>query len=178
MPRNVEIKARLADRSSACAIAAGLSGTGPELIEQRDVFFGTRHGRLKLRLFPDGSGELIQYHRPDTASIKLSDYRIARTPDANTLLEILRQTVTVVGEVRKRRLLYLIGQTRVHIDDVAGLGDFVEFEVVLRPGQDEAEGNRIAGQLLETFGIDRAQLIGRAYVDLIGAQHATAEPGD
>ena len=169
MPRNVEIKAWLTDRSKACAIALDLSGAEPENIQQHDVFFKSQKGRLKLRMFPDGSGELIRYDRPDTPGAKLSDYQIARTPDAETLLDILRQTVAVVGEVRKHRLLYLIGQTRVHIDRVDGLGDFVEFEVVLGPHQDQEEGIRIADKLLEAFEIDRAQLAGGAYVDLIGS---------
>ncbi len=167
MPRNVEIKARLTDPAKTRAIASRLSAAEPEHIHQHDVFFKSRRGRLKLRMFADGTGELILYHRPDTPSAKLSDYQIARTPDAGTLLDILKQTAAVVGEVRKNRLLFLIGQTRVHIDQVEGLGDFLEFEVVLGPGQDQAEGTRIANQLLEAFEIDAAQLVAAAYVDLI-----------
>jgi predicted adenylyl cyclase CyaB len=178
MPRNVEIKARLTDRSKACAIASGLSGAEPEHIRQHDIFFKSQRGRLKLRKFPDGTGELIQYDRPDTPSVKLSDYRIVRTPDAETLLDILRQTVASVGEVRKNRLVYLVGQTRVHIDQVDGLGDFVEFEVVLRPDQDQEEGMRIANRLLEAFEIDGTQLVGAAYVDLIAGVQVAVERGD
>ena len=178
MPRNVEIKAWLTDRAKACAIASDLSGAEPEHIHQHDIFFRSPKGRLKLRLFPDGSGELIQYDRPDTPSVKLSDYRIARTPDAEAMLDMLRQIVAVVGEVRKHRLLYQIGQTRIHIDRVEGLGDFVELEVVLSPHQDVDEGTRIADHLLEAFEIDRAQLVGGAYVDLIAATHVAVEQGD
>jgi predicted adenylyl cyclase CyaB len=169
MPRNVELKAWLTDRSKACAIASGLSGAEPQDIHQHDIFFKSRTGRVKLRMFPDGSGELIQYDRPDTPSVRLSDYRIARTPDAQTLFDILTQTATVVGEVRKQRLVYLIGQTRVHIDCVDGLGDFVEFEVVLRPDQDLEDGIRIAEHLRQAFEIDRTRIVGGAYVDLIAA---------
>ena len=67
----------------------------------------------------------------------------------------------------------LISQTRVHIDCVEGLGDFLEFEVVLRPGQSEAEGSLIADDLLKQFEIDRSALIGQAYVDLLLAQART-----
>ena len=167
MPRNVEIKVRLNEPSKAHAIAARLSGAQPEQIAQRDVFFTTAHGRLKLRIFADRQAELIQYHRPSTQGIRLSEYRIARTPDAPILLEILTRALGVAGEVRKIRSLYRIGQTRVHIDCVEGLGDFLEFEVVLAPNQSEAEGTRVAEELLKQFEIDRAALIGEAYVDLL-----------
>jgi predicted adenylyl cyclase CyaB len=178
MPRNVEIKARLTDPAQTRAIASDLSAAEPEHIQQHDIFFKSQRGRLKLRMFPDGTGELIQYHRPDTTSAKLSDYRIVRTPDAETLLDILKQTAAVVGEVRKHRLLYLIGQTRVHIDQVEGLGDFLEFEVVLRPDQDQEEGTRIANRLLEAFEIDGTQLVGAAYVDLIAGAQVAVKRGD
>jgi predicted adenylyl cyclase CyaB len=69
--------------------------------------------------------------------------------------------------VRKVRTLYLIGQTRVHLDQVSGLGDFLELEVVLSAGQSEAEGKAIAERLLSNFAIDRQDLIGEAYVDLL-----------
>ena len=42
---------------------------------------------------------------------------------------VLTQALGVLGMVRKERLLYLVGQTRVHLDSVEGLGDFVELEV-------------------------------------------------
>jgi predicted adenylyl cyclase CyaB len=69
--------------------------------------------------------------------------------------------------VRKTRILYLIGQTRVHVDEVQGLGDFLELEVVLRPGQSELEGKNIVTALLSEFGIAQNELIAEAYVDLL-----------
>jgi adenylate cyclase class IV len=63
--------------------------------------------------------------------------------------------------------LYLNGQTRVHIDRVQDLGDFLVLEVVLRPEQNESEGKTITEALLSSFGIDKQQLVGEAYVDLL-----------
>jgi predicted adenylyl cyclase CyaB len=83
------------------------------------------------------------------------------------LLEILTKTLGKIGVVKKNRTLYLVGQTRVHIGRVEDLGDFLELEIVLRPEQSEAEGKDIAESLLLRFGIDRQQLIGEAYVDLL-----------
>ena len=160
MARNVEIKAPLVDAVRAREIARHLSGGDPETIDQHDVFYATPAGRIKLRIFADGSGELIEYQRPDLAGIRTSSYRLVPTPDARGLRDILKKLgANVAGEVRKRRLLYMVGQTRVHIDRVEGLGDFIEFEDVLRDGQEESEGDEIARELMAAFGLERARFV-------------------
>jgi len=167
MPSNIEIKAILRDRESVEAVAARLSDAGPELIYQEDYFFHCEGARLKLRILGTGQGELIRYERADVADTRCSRYLIARTPDPVTLLEILANTLGRTGVVKKQRTLYLIGQTRVHLDRVADLGDFLELEVALRPEQSETEGKIIADALLATFKIDRKDLVAEAYVDLL-----------
>ena len=171
MPQNVEIKAVLKDRAAALAAVASRSDGPPETIVQHDFFFRRSEGRLKLRIFESGKGELIQYEREDAADARSSHYRIARTSDPEVLLDSLTQALGCVGEVKKTRILYLIGQTRVHIDEVQGLGDFLELEVVLRPDQSEDEGKRIANELLRDFGIAKSQFIAEAYVDLLPRLH-------
>jgi predicted adenylyl cyclase CyaB len=164
---HIEIKAPLKDLPSAEATAARLSHAGPELIRQEDVFFRCDGARLKLRILGQGRGELIRYERHDRADARCSRYLIARTSDPQILLEILTKTLGTIGVVKKSRTLYLVGQTRVHIDRVEDLGHFLELEVVLRPEQSEAEGKDIAESLLSRFGIQRQELIGEAYVDLL-----------
>jgi predicted adenylyl cyclase CyaB len=102
--------------------------------------------------------------------VRESRYSIARTPDPLTLLEILAVALGKAGVVKKTRTLYTVGQTRVHLDSVEGLGDFLELEVVLRPGQSQNEGEKIADRLLREFGIEKNQLLAEAYVDLLGRQ--------
>ena len=72
-----------------------------------------------------------------------------------------------VGRVRKRRRVYLVGQTRVHLDEVQGLGSFLELEVVLTPGQSAEDGQLIARELLAALGVADTDLIACAYVDLL-----------
>jgi hypothetical protein len=73
------------------------------------------------------------------------------------------------------RLLYLVGQTRVHLDSVVGLGDFLELEVVLRPDQSPAEGQIIAAGLMRRLGIHDSDLIATAYADMLSASGRDAE---
>jgi predicted adenylyl cyclase CyaB len=167
VPANIEFKAELADLESAHATARNLSGTGPEILRQTDVFFPSPHGRLKLRIFDDNHGELIFYERADTAGPRRSNYQIARTADPQTLLEILQQVSRSSGTVEKVRSLYMVGQTRIHIDEVKGLGSFLEIEVVVKERQSEAEGLHIAHMLAKEFGIMEDRLVPVAYVDLI-----------
>jgi len=167
MPSNIEIKAVLHDRAAAETVAGRLSQAGPETICQEDIFFRCAGARLKLRILGSGLGELIRYERVDVADARCSRYMIARTTDPLILHEILSKTLGVIGVVKKTRTLYLIGQTRVHIDEVEGLGSFLELEVVLQPGQSEIIGKAVAERLLSEFGIDKQQLIPEAYVGLL-----------
>ena len=68
------------------------------------------------------------------------------------------------------RQLYLAGQTRIHVDTVKDLGDFVELEVVLRDDQSEDDGVAIAHQLMHALGIAETDLLDVAYVDLLAAK--------
>ena len=74
--------------------------------------------------------------------------------------------------VVKTRLLYHVGQTRLHLDSVDGLGDFLELEVMLRPGQEVAEGEAIAVDLMERLGIRDDELCSTAYADMLIASPA------
>ncbi len=167
MPSNIEIKAALKNRAAVEDIAARLSDTPAEIIYQHDVFFRCEGARLKLRIFSPTQGELIRYQRTDVSGTRRSLYKIARTSDPQALLAILTETLGSTGAVTKKRTLYRAGQTRIHIDEVEGLGEFLELEVVLRAGQSEAAGTRIADALLAELGIEKGELIGGAYVDLL-----------
>ena len=175
MPANIEIKAVLRNRAAALACATRLAGSGPEIIHQEDTFFRCEDARLKLRIFHSDDetsrhGELIRYQRENRAEVRCSHYSIAHTSDPRILLDILTKTLGVVGTVRKTRTLYLVSQTRIHIDQVEGLGDFLELEVVLRKDQSEQDGQRIANALLAQFKIAEQDLIADAYLDLLAAR--------
>lgn len=170
MPANVEIKARLRDRAGVQTRAEALATEPVRVIGQEDIFFRTPKGRLKLRVFDERAGELIYYERPDQAGPKLSDYRIAPTLEPRKLQETLRMALGLRGVVKKERTLVLVDQTRVHLDRVEGLGDFMELEVVLKPGQSTADGQRIAEDLMAKLGIQGSDLIEGAYLDLIEAK--------
>ena len=171
MPRNVEIKARLMHMARMHERVAELAASPPEKIVQDDTFFRAPEGRLKLRVFANGVGELIYYRRADTAGPKQSYYLIAPAENPDALREVLARAYGVAGRVRKVRTLFLIGRTRVHLDRVEQLGDFLELEVVLEEGEHVRAGEAEARHLLELLGIRDDQLVEGSYFDLI------SEPG-
>ncbi len=165
MSSNIEIKARVEDSFRFRQAAERLSQTR-ETILQEDTFFDSPRGRLKLRCFPDGSGELIYYERTDQPGPKQSQYWISKTRDSQSLRFLLSQALGIVGVVRKTRQLFLVGQTRIHLDEVEGLGTFAELEVVMQPGQTLDEGKSIATDLMWRLGIRQEELVDGSYIDL------------
>jgi|SRR5665213_2848817 len=165
MPRNIEIKARIAGVAALRPLAARLADTDPTVIEQDDTFFACPHGRLKLRDQFAGGAELIFYQRADERGPKESFYLRVPVPDPKALRELLQLAHGQTGRVRKRRLLFLVGRTRIHLDVVEGLGEFLELEVVLREGEAAAEGIAEAGRIMAQLGVTPQQLIQGAYVD-------------
>jgi predicted adenylyl cyclase CyaB len=167
MASNIEIKARVGDFDALKARAESLSDGPVRVIPQEDIFFKTEKGRLKLRVLAPDIGYLIYYERPDQDGPKRSDYHLAETRDPDNLKIALSLALGIRGVVRKTRYLYMAGQTRIHLDEVKGLGYFMELEVVLHEGQSDAEGQAIAEDLMRRLGVREDALIEGAYMDLL-----------
>jgi len=167
MARNIEIKARIDSVESLWPLVVNIADEGPIEIIQDDTFFACPNGRLKLRAFSDHDGQLIFYQRPDSAGPKQSFYVISPTASPDTLRQSLTLAYGESGRVQKHRTLFMVGRTRVHLDRIEGLGDFLELEVVLGECESSETGVSIAHELLEKLGINHHQLIEESYVELL-----------
>lgn len=167
MATNIEIKARINDLTTLKTRAEALSDTQVRSLPQEDTFFHVANGRLKLRVTAGEKGQLIYYERDDTAGPKRSDYTIFTTADPESLKGLLAAALGVRGVVRKQRWLYWVDNTRIHLDEVEGLGTFLELEVVLTSEQSAGEGRLIAEKLMAQLGVEPADLIDGAYIDLL-----------
>ena len=172
MATNIEIKARAPHFARTLALAESLSGAGAVTLQQEDVFFKVPRGRLKLRILAPDRGELIFYQREDTAGPKQSDYHVHTMTDPASLRTCLTAALGTIATVRKQRRLLHVGQTRIHLDAVEGLGEFIELEVVLHAEQPSSEGIAIANRLMQQLGIAEADLVDVAYIDLLLRAHA------
>jgi predicted adenylyl cyclase CyaB len=167
MPRNVEVKARVTHFDALRRRTESMSDTPVEVLDQRDTFFVVPRGRLKLRILAPDACELISYKRPDDAGAKVSEYFIVRSSDPEAFLKVLSAALEIRGVVAKRRFLYRIGRTRVHLDEVDGLGTFIELEVVLEEGQSIEDGSGVAERLLTDLGVEDGNRVSGAYIDLM-----------
>jgi len=172
---NLEIKARCADLASARAVAERLATDHPGVDEQVDTYFATRAGRLKLRESSLSGGQLIPYLRPDQPGPKRSDYQILPVADAPQLRRTLGEILGVHRVVRKRREIFLVDNVRIHLDEVEGLGTFLELEAVFdgSPAA-EAEQQRKVDALMRELGVSPPDLVDTSYEGLLGADPGVA----
>lgn len=167
MARNIEIKARILDRDKLVVLVGQIADSGPIEIIQNDTFFNCPNGRLKLRELSPTHGKLIYYVRPNTSGPKTSTYMISETSEPEQLRNTLELALGVTGYIRKKRLLYMCGATRIHIDEVEELGNFVELEVVLQETDSVETGQLIAEDLMMRLDIKKDDLLEGAYVDML-----------
>ncbi|MDT8450972.1 MAG: class IV adenylate cyclase [Wenzhouxiangellaceae bacterium] len=164
---NIEFKIRIDDAAAMRAAIEAVADGPPETLHQKDTYFNAGDSAyLKLREENDRAS-LIAYRRARRAEPRPSDIRLTRIDNPGDLAETLAHALGTLAVVDKTRDLYFRGQTRIHLDRVAGLGDFVELEVVLQPGQDEAGGTAIADDLIDRLGLDRNAIETDSYRDLL-----------
>ncbi len=166
--RNVELKCRCRDLSAARAALVPLGPRDAGVQEQIDTYFHAPHGRLKLREIVGVRSELIWYDRTDAAHARNSDYRLTPVSHPAELKASLAAALGVRGAVHKVRHVLLWHNVRIHLDDVVGLGTYVEFEAVMGPGETEATGHARLAELCQLLSIAPADHERGSYSDLLG----------
>lgn len=164
---NVEIKARCSNaafiRNYLDQHHAEFKGTD----NQTDTYFNVTTGRLKLR---EGNIEnnLIFYKRDNHAGPKNSYFQLLKINEPLMLKEMLESSIGIKTVVKKKREIYYIQNVKFHIDEVAGLGSFVEIEA----GNVLADLNRAQLQeqcehYCKEFGIQPGDLLAESYSDML-----------
>lgn len=172
--RNVELKAHDPDPAATHAAALAFGAREVGTLRQRDTYFPVARGRLKLRVQDGAPAELIAYDRPDArvAGTSTSTYHRVEVPDPDALIAALRTVHGPGPVVEKRRRLLLWEGVRIHLDDIAGLGHWVELEAVVAPGSDlEAEHAKVAA-LRAALGIRDARVVAEGYAQLLTRRDA------
>tara|TARA_Y100000310_G_C20410355_1_gene681652 strand:+ start:91 stop:627 length:537 start_codon:yes stop_codon:yes gene_type:complete len=164
---NVEIKAGCKDPEKIRDILKSKNADFKGVDHQIDTYFNVSQGRLKLR---EGNIEnnLIHYNRSDQEGPKKSDIILFKTEPGSSLKPALTKALGILAVVDKKREIHFIENVKFHVDDVEGLGTFVEIEAIDRDGtigqeklQEQCE------KYLELFGIKKEDLISVSYSDLL-----------
>lgn len=164
---NIEIKAKTDGQEKIRELLKSCGARFAGIDQQIDTYFKVDAGRLKLR---EGNIEnsLIHYYRENAAGPKKSIVNIYKTAPGSNLKEILSAALGIACVVNKRREIYFIGNVKFHLDDVGGLGSFVEIEAI---DEDGSIGNEKlleqCHRYLDLFRIRDKDLISVSYSDLL-----------
>ena len=164
--RNLELKAVDPDPAATLAAALAHGAEDRGLLRQRDTYFHAVQGRLKLREEEGTMAELIAYARADRSGPKVSTYRRVPVLDPEALAAALHDVLGTRVVVEKERRLLLHAGVRIHLDQVAHLGAFVELEAIAGAGGITAEVPRVDA-LRAALGITDDRLVARGYADLL-----------
>jgi predicted adenylyl cyclase CyaB len=165
MSQNLEIKARVLSLSEVIRVANSLHAQSKGILRQRDIYYSVSHGRLKLRIIQPRSAELIYYKRPNKKGQRYSDYTVLPVFDAKATDAFYTAAFGQKVVVEKKRTLYLYKNARIHLDNVRGLGAFIEFEVLVKHGKRQALS--MLKFLLARFKIKQSEMIAASYSDLL-----------
>jgi predicted adenylyl cyclase CyaB len=170
----IEIKARCADLARLRDELAARGARRLGLDHQVDTYFRVASGRLKLRE-GDIENALVHYRREDTSGPKLSQVTLLATERGTPLKAILEQALGVAAVVDKRREIHFLGNVKVHLDEVAGLGTFVEIEAIDDDGSRPLEVLRAqCEELMRAFRIETGDLLATSYSDLVRGREEQA----
>ena len=165
--RNIEIKARCDDLDFIREKLSELKAEFCGIDRQTDTYYNVSKGRLKLR---QGNIEnaLIYYRRENTAGPKNSQLLLYQTGEIAVLKAILTEVLEELVTVEKEREIYFIGNVKIHLDKVEGLGSFAEIEVLDRDENlNKAEMEKTCRKYMDLFHIGEKDLIDCSYSDML-----------
>lgn len=189
MATNLEFKAHCQSFESLYSRLADLKATHRETVHQTDTYFPvtqvkdasileTCKPRLKLREITEARDHgvtpadetdeawLIYYERPNQSESRYSQYQLSKVSDPSTLKALLTVALGVETIVQKQREVWMFKNTRIHLDTVADLGEFIELETVFQ-GQTETEVVNEHQRVKTILRLDTADPIAISYSDLI-----------
>ena len=166
---NVEVKAKIADPGEVKKKLLQLGAEEVGLFPQTDTYFLTGRGRLKLREIKGlEEAELIYYERGDEAGPRPCRAVVMRI--SRKAAEALKKALPTRSVVRKARHIFRLGPTEIHVDEVAGLGSFLELEVKTGPEVSPRDALKIARDLLSKLGVRDEDLVPYSYGDMVARE--------
>ncbi len=165
----MEIEAKLALNPEARAALEQKLGRPTRVAEQRDVYLATAGLPVALRVRQDGDKACVTlksgFAKRDGIRIREEFEPAIRPEELDMWLTVFERLGLPAGEVvAKKRHEYLWKGVHVVIDEIAGLGTYVEVEVV---GDDAAEAKQRLEEVMSELDLDGLPRITQSYRDLL-----------
>ncbi|HWB20204.1 MAG TPA: class IV adenylate cyclase [Phycisphaerales bacterium] len=163
--QNIEFKAELRNMDAAREQCRLLGAERLGVLQQKDTYFRLTDGRLKRRECPHQPTEWIFYHRGDRVTPRMSNFTILTDLQARRRwgTASLREWLIV----NKTRELWMLDNVRIHLDEVEGLGQYIEFEAVISKLHDVQECHMVIAHLREAFAPVLGEPLAVSYSDLL-----------
>lgn len=163
MPLNLELKIKLDSRNEIEELLTGINADYVKMLNQKDVYYKTGNGLLKLRI-ENGEQSIIKYLRDESGSDRFSKYEVLRFSDGDAE-KFFKSIFEIETVVEKKRFLYMYDNTRIHLDEVAKLGNFLELETLVLNSKDDAK--KRYETIIELLSLDKYEPIRMSYRDLM-----------
>jgi len=163
MAQNLELKIKLDSPEKVESILKKNDVQLSEILHQKDIYYSVEKGLLKLRVEENGNS-LIKYLRDESGSDRWSNYEIIQLTNGDAE-KFLSDIFTVEITVKKTRKLYWLLNTRIHIDEVENLGNFLELETIVDKDQEDAKDR--FEKVVELLNLDLDNQIKCSYRDIL-----------
>ena len=132
------------------------------VLKQKDIYYKVPSGLLKLRV-EEGNYSLIKYLR-DEKGKRWSNYEILTLHGRNPE-KYISAILDIDCVVQKERKLFMYKNTRIHLDKVKGLGNFLELESVVTVNKKKSE--KEFNEVVNLLNLDLSIQIRASYKNLL-----------
>lgn len=164
---NIEIKARIHKPKDITRILTRIQAVRERTEKQLDTYFAVDNGRLKLREIDGHESKLIQYFRNQEVTPKQCNYAIVRIQNAEKFGHMLNRVHGIYQQVSKIREYWTWNQVKIHLDQVEGLGNFIEFEAIVGNFQLHMDAEDKFIYLMSQFNIQPDDVLHTDYAEMM-----------
>jgi adenylate cyclase, class 2 len=163
MPLNLELKVKLSSHKEVKNLLKKIEADSIKTLNQKDIYYKIKNGLLKLRI-ENGQQSIIKYLRNEKGKDRFSDFEVLHfsTGDAEKFFKELFKIETTV---EKKRKLYMYDNTRIHLDEVQGLGSYLELETLVINGK--ADAKKRFKKIIGLLALNKYVEIRKSYRDLM-----------
>ncbi len=162
MAYNLELKTKIKSFDFFETVLSEICAEYKGIINQKDIYYKFKNGLLKLRI-ENNKFTLIKYLR-DEKNKRWSNYELLELSGKNPE-KYLSDIFEIDAVVKKKRKVYLYNNTRIHLDNVNGLGKYLELETLLI--KDRADATRRFYQIKELLHLSYCVEIRKSYKNLL-----------